>query len=249
MDERHWRVAGCCNLRDLGGYPTQDGGMTRWRTIYRADSLHALPLASQDVLVAAGVRTVIDLRSAEERAWEPSVVAANPAVQYRPLPFYGAASPYDQPVATDLTALYVRDVDQYGAEIATILRSLLAPGTFPVIIHCALGKDRTGIIAALLLGIAGVAPAEIVADYALSAACLADTLAAIRAQTPAADLAAYGFSLDCTPAIMAGLLAHWAAQYGGILGYVRAIGLEDAEIAALRQQLVPDPDGDSTDHP
>jgi protein-tyrosine phosphatase len=147
------------------------------------------------------------------------------------------ASPYDQPVATDLTALYRRDVDQYGAAIATILRSLRAPGTFPVIIHCALGKDRTGIIAALLLGIAGVAPEAIVADYALSAAYLADTLTEIRAQTPAADLAAYGFSLDCTPAIMAGLLVHWEEQYGGIAGYMRTIGLDDLEIAALRQQL------------
>ena len=246
MAERHWRVAGCCNLRDLGGYPTDDGRMTRWRTVYRADSLHALPLASQDQLVAAGVRTVIDLRSADEQAWEPSVFAANPDVQYRSLPFYGGASPYDQPVAADLTALYVRDVDQYGAEIATILRSLLVPETFPVVIHCALGKDRTGIIAALLLGIAGVAPADIVADYTLSAVCLADTLAAIRRQTPAADLAAYGFSLDCTPAIMAGLLAHWDAHYGGMLGYTGVIGMRDAEIAAVRQQLVRDSAGAAT---
>ncbi|HYF63895.1 MAG TPA: tyrosine-protein phosphatase [Herpetosiphonaceae bacterium] len=238
MGERHWPLAGCCNLRDLGGYPTRDGGMTRWRTAYRADSLHALPLASQDLLVAAGVRTVIDLRSADEQAWEPSVFSAHPMVQYRPLPFYGSASPYEQPVAADLAALYARDVDQYGAEIAAILRSLLTPGTFPVAVHCALGKDRTGIITALLLGIAGVAPADIIADYALSAACLAGTLAAIRAQTPAEDLEAYGFSLDCTPAVMARLLAHWDLRYGGIPGYAQAIGLTAGQIADLRARLV-----------
>ncbi len=240
MPERHWPLAGCANLRDLGGYPTMDGGTTRWGRIYRADSLHALPAASQQALLDAGLHTVIDLRTVDERIGEPSVFAAHPAVQYRPRPFYGADSPTTLPLPTDLVALYRRDVDRYGPQIAAILTSLLEPTTLPVVVHCAVGKDRTGIIAALLLGNAGVDPTMIVEDYAWSAVHLAATFAAIRRQATPEDLQIYGFSLDCTPTIMQDLLDHWEHRYGGIVGYLRAIGLSEDQRTALRSLLVPD---------
>ncbi|HEY1014521.1 MAG TPA: tyrosine-protein phosphatase [Herpetosiphonaceae bacterium] len=230
-------LEGCLNLRDLGGYPTTDGGLTRWGRVLRGGNGGALPPASLAALRRQGIRTIIDLRWAGERAEAPSALAAEAAFAYRAVPFYGDQDPYALAYPGALGAVYRLELERQRAPISAILRSLLEPGTPPLIFHCAFGKDRTGVIAALLLGLAGVPRQWIVADYALTAETLGTTLAELRAQATPEELAAEGFWLDCRAEDMESLLDYLDEEHGGAAGYVRALGLAEGEIAALRGLL------------
>ena len=84
--QRHLKLAGTYNFRDIGGYPARNGGTTRWRTLLRSDSPHRLSEADRAALVEYGLRTAIDLRQAEELAEAPNVFAASAHVTYRHLP-------------------------------------------------------------------------------------------------------------------------------------------------------------------
>ena len=161
---------GTRNLRDLGGYPTVDGRQTRWRKLYRSECLDLLDEAGQTWLIDAGLRTIVDLREDEEVAERPNVFAASQRVRYRRIPFWNQPLPAD--FDPDLSNGYVRELDMCGERLCAVFTALLEPDGLPALIHCAAGKDRTGIAIGLLLDLAGVTREAIAQDYALSAACL-----------------------------------------------------------------------------
>ena len=174
---RHLDLDGTYNLRDIGGYVTSDGSVTRWKTLLRSDSLHRLPSASQAALIGYGLRTVIDLRRTYEVDEAPNVFADSLDVRYYRHNLTGDRTPADTTTsaATEekgsrmLVENYTRYLDLRRAQFVETLATLAAPGALPALVHCAVGKDRTGTITALVLGIARV-PAETIAeDYALSA--------------------------------------------------------------------------------
>lgn len=243
LPARRLPLAGADNLRDVGGYPTADGGQTRWRTLFRADSLHRLAIAEQEALLEYGVRTVIDLRRAEEIGAAPNIFAASPRVRYLHLPIAeGAPDPAAPRLA--LADLYRSILDRRRAEIGAVLAALARAGAFPAVVHCTAGKDRTGLIVALLLGVAGVSPGQIVEDYALSATYLGDAFwAEVGARLAAAGVSPerYRHLLAAAPETMAATLAHLDERYGGPVGYVRHVGLGDGQLAALRRALVSPP--------
>ena len=237
MPQRHLKFAGTYNFRDTGGYPTRNGGTTRWRTLFRSDSPHRLSEADRASLVERGLRTAIDLRQAEELAEAPSVFVASPQVAYRHLPLLND-TPSMPEILPTLVEIYRGILDHRGEQVGAVLAALAAPGALPAVVNCTAGKDRTGLIVALLLGLAGVPDEAIVADYALSGACLAGVYldeARRRAE-------AQGFSYDllvlCDPDFMRATLAHLGERYGGIEAYVRTTGLGDAEIDQLRRAMV-----------
>jgi protein-tyrosine phosphatase len=154
-------------LRDVGGYTTADGREVRWRTILRADSLHRLSLPAQQELLAYGVRTVLDLRRDIEVEHWPNVFANSPRVRYARVdlaPLGGVTEITESP----LESIYRAILDHRQKEIAAALQILREGGCFPAVIHWTAGKDRTGLIIALLLGLAGVDHETIARDYALS---------------------------------------------------------------------------------
>jgi protein-tyrosine phosphatase len=238
MHTRQLKFEGCYNLRDIGGYPTLDGRQTRWHTIFRSDSLHRLALEGRQALLSLGLRTVIDLRWPDEVLFEPNVLSREPSVRYVPLSFYGSRGLATLDFPKHMGAIYRLDLERQRQQIRTVLERLLLPETLPALIHCAVGKDRTGLIIALLLGIAGVRPEEIVADYALSADCLAPYFDELRQVVTPEALADYGFSLECRPEFMADTLAYLDERYGGPAGYARDLGLSNQQIARLRALLV-----------
>ena len=170
MDNRHLEWAGCRNMRDLGGLPTGDGGTTRWRSIVRADSLDRLTPEGWNSLHAYGVRTVVDLREADEL--NPDVV--------RPAGITVVNVPLDDNADTafwyrctdddiDGTPLYYRPfLDRKADRCAAALTAVARAGPDGVVVHCGIGRDRTGLVALLLLALAGVSPEAIIDDYALS---------------------------------------------------------------------------------
>ena len=234
------------NFRDLGGYRTADGRTTLWRTLFRADGLYRLTPTDVATLEPLGLRTVIDLRSdteLDERGRFP--VEAHPVV-FHHLPIVDATwADLDRPA-------YERDEDfliwayhemlSVGApRFAKAFDALAEPGALPAVFHCAAGKDRTGLLAALLLGSLGVSHDDIVADYELTVEGMArfriwadrefPEWAARMASMPAA----FGAAL---PEAMREIIDELCAEHGSIRNYVRSIGVSDETLATLESVLL-----------
>jgi protein-tyrosine phosphatase len=238
--DRHLPLDGTFNVRDLGGYPTGDGRQTRWRTVWRADSLHRLPDLAQMALLAHGIRTVIDLRRPEEADEAPNVFRASPRVAYQHCSLLGEAALREMGPRT-LEQVYRMILDERQEQVAGVVATLAAPGALPAVIHCTAGKDRTGLIAALLLGLAGVPAAAIAEDYALTERYLQGAFfeeARRRAAERGHDWSRYQHLLICPPDLMLATLDYLESRHGGIAGYLRAIGLPETTLETLREALV-----------
>jgi protein-tyrosine phosphatase len=227
--DRHLRLPGTRNLRDVGGYPAGPGRRIRWGTLLRTDALDRLPDSSQARLLEMGIRQVIDLRWPSELATEPSVFAASSAVRYLSVPLL------DNPPAPPegLRTIYRRMLDERGAQLATVARALLSPDGLPAIVGCAGGIDRTGVTVALLLTAVGV-PADVVAaDYAMSAACYATDGAAAGLD----GWRAGPVEIDSQPAYMLATLDHLEREHGGAAALLGRHGLGPADVGELVERL------------
>ena len=240
-------VEGAYNVRDLGGYETADGREVRWRTLFRAADIHALTPAAQATLIDAGVRTVIDLRGSRELVEAASVFKDLSGVQYRPHNMTGdtlidrwGAVPVPADSSIRLSTMYSTVLDERGEMVKTILETVSQPGTLPAVFHCTAGKDRTGVLAALLLGIAGVPHDRIVEDYALSARFLYGTSTVPPDGSGADEFPPFEEyqAKWCPPAAMGLTLDHVESKYGSIEAYVKSIGVDDSTLTRIRDALV-----------
>ncbi len=161
------------NFRDMGGYPTDDGRTTRWRTLFRADGLYRLAGADLEVVRELGLRTVIDLRSDAELQERGTFPHAQHPVAFHHVPVIDSTWQHlDRPDADDpvlfLEWAYNDMLRQGPQRFAQAIEQLSQADALPAVFHCAAGKDRTGVLAMLLLGSLGVGHEFIVADYALT---------------------------------------------------------------------------------
>jgi protein-tyrosine phosphatase len=236
--QRRIALPGTLNLRDLGGYPTSDGGVVRWRTLLRSDALSRLDDAGRNALAGLHLRTVVDLRTDEEARHAPSALGGVGARTFRIPLFTGEALGRLDP---ELAAVYRHMVDDCGTAIASAVGRLCQQGALPALVHCSAGKDRTGLVAALVLGVAGVPDEIIAADYAMSAVYLdpgaASVVNRIRAIGGAASRLDLGV-LGSPPQLILDALARVRAQAGSIAGYLVRHGLTEDDIEALRAALV-----------
>lgn len=156
------------NCRDVGGYTTTDGRVVRRGLLYRSD----LPVLDQEhtaELDALGLNTVVDLREPEEREMRPSSVEGKVA-RVLPIPFgLGPLVAADPAKAESIGALYRAMVLELGDPIAQVVSELCRPGALPALVHCAAGKDRTGMIIGLVLSALGVDDTDVAGDYATTA--------------------------------------------------------------------------------
>jgi protein-tyrosine phosphatase len=238
---RHLPFVGTYNVRDIGGYLTSMGVSTRWFTLFRADSLHRLSPADQAILLDHGLRVVIDLRRPDELQAAPNVFANSSKVSYRHISLLGDTPPIVRGDPQPLVETYRYILDQRQAQVREVLAILAAPEGLPALVHCTAGKDRTGVIVALLLGLVGVVPETIVSDYVLTSTYLNDafmTETRQRALQRGFTWEQYAPLVGCPPEHMLVTLTHLDVTYGGIEAYVRAIGLTDQHIARLRLALV-----------
>lgn len=242
---RHLALAGTYNTRDIGGYPTEDGGMTRWQVFLRSDNMHDLTAADQDLLIDYGVRTVVDLRTTWETEATPNVFAGSDRARYVWHNMIGdertASTEYGViGVPSDrILRAYTTWLDHRQDQVNAVLSTLAEPGTGTAIYHCAGGKDRTGIVSALLLDIAGVSRETIAEDYGLTGQYLHQRnldSAAENGETPFATWQQYQAQF-CPPEGMLKTLQHLDDNYGGVQPYLEAIGLATAQVAALRSAL------------
>lgn len=238
---RHLPVEGTYNIRDLGGYATATGP-TAWRRILRADGLHRLAPAGIEAIVAAGVTTVIDLRHADELAHQPNPFAGHDGVAYHNVSLLEGLAPDLLQDGDVLLALYKLALSQRQQALAEVLRIIADAPAGTVLFHCTAGKDRTGIVSALLLGIAGVEAGVIVEDYALTAALIAPMVEELVAGALArgADASSFRRLLASEPATMVATLAFIEAEFGSLPAYLRHIGLDVATTNRLRNRLLGD---------
>jgi protein-tyrosine phosphatase len=236
---RRIELEGCYNLRDIGGYATSDGRLTRWRTVFRSDGLHRLPQASQARLLGYSIRTIIDLRRSTELEISPNVLAQSTGLRYRNISLVE-----DEKLAQNLlhlVELYKGMLDNSQAQFKLLFESLLVPGSFPLLIHCTAGKDRTGLVIALLLSLANVPAETIAADYALSSVYLTPLFEHIREQliqaNPAMDLSGFEKVMAANPEMMLETLEYLESKYGGIRPYLAGLGFTNEQLDYLRDCL------------
>ena len=245
--QRHIGLEGSYNTRDIGGYPIEGGGATRWKRFLRSDGMHRLTAGDQAMLLAYGVRAVIDLRTTFETETTPNVFVDSDQVAFHHCDIMGDAPTLltaDQ-VAVGLPAAriehsYTGWLDDRQAQVGEVLTKLAEPDFGPAVYHCAGGKDRTGVITALLLGLAGVPRDVILDDYTLTSEFLyrrALLGGARPEEKPVASPREYEDEY-CPRDGMVRTLAHLDNKYGGIEAYVRAIGLTGGQIDALRGELI-----------
>jgi protein-tyrosine phosphatase len=240
---------GCLNVRELGGLPIADGGETRFGAVVRADSVRQLTDEGWQALVDHGIRTVIDLRGDHERVEDPP---GEVPVEVVHVPFMEAGDAEWEEIGKELDAavvaapdvatstrnVYLIFLERFRPNVAAAVRAIANAPEGGIVIHCAGGKDRTGLLSAFLLHLAGVADEDIAADYSLSeerlrprheqwfeAAESEEELERLRriAQTPAAS--------------MTGVFSELERRYGGVGSYLRGAGLTTEELELVRERL------------
>jgi protein tyrosine/serine phosphatase len=240
--ERFRSLEGCSNFRDLGGHRTATGATLRWRKLFRSDSLAGVSPDDRQSLRALGLVTVLDLRSAAEVALGGRFEDRDVTVHH--LPFPDLLDP-----ATDWAAWndsrYV--ADQYfdlcssaRDSIMEALAILTDPAAYPAVIHCSLGKDRTGVLVALLLRALGVPTRDTVDEYALSRFGAARIVERLRERLgpDAADLDPYlPAMLHADPDSMRGFLRRVHDDLDGVTGYLRSLGILSS-VEHLRSALL-----------
>jgi protein tyrosine/serine phosphatase len=252
-------LEGAANARDVGGLPTSDGGVTADRTLLRADNLQGLTPADVKILVDDfGLRTVVDLRSTHEVESEgPGPLRAVDTVRHvhlSVLPERGEATDAaaeslfarrertllrypDDPMC----ALYLGYLEDRPESVVGALRAI-ADSPDAALVHCAAGKDRTGVVVALSLTVAGAVRDAVVADYAASGTRISGIMARLRASpTYAPDLERRDSDEDKhrpRAETMDAFLTQLDERYGGVLAWLDSHGFDESDAERLRRKLV-----------
>lgn len=241
-------VSGTYNFRDLGGIPLGDGGVVAPGRVFRSDGFQGLDDAGRLHLAELGIRRIVDLRHDHELSEMPSAIDRE-VIEIVHVPVFEAASTaeqLEQMTGLDLAAIYDGMIATRGARLA-LAAEHIAHAEGAVVFHCAAGKDRTGVLAALILETVGARRDAVVADYAATA----DNLAGEWAERMLAgkDIAALeamgidivGITTQSPAPLMEALLARIDAEFGGAAAYLEAHGLSAAAAEALRDKLTDRP--------
>ena len=241
MPSRFLPFTGCSNFRDLGGLPTASGALTTWGRVFRSDTLQELTDSDvKSVLTEVGLTTIIDLRTGREITNEGRGPLEHEDIAYVHLPFIADLEVHDEvpdAIERDVLADYVHMLDTAGALIADAVKAIASsPG--PVVFHCAAGKDRTGILAAITESLVGVPRDVVVGDYELTNQVIDEVCARLaRFDTYTTVRANPASHFRCKPEVMEGFLDLLDERHGGAAGWARDIGLADRDLAALRNVL------------
>ena len=237
-------LAGAYNFRDLGGYPTGDGRWTRWGRVFRSDTLQELTEADLSLLRDMGLATVVDLRTSTEVERDGRGKLRDEPVHYINLSVLpeegGESQAAPAPEGDDIGERYLWYLEAGGASLATALTMVADGEGHPLVFHCTAGKDRTGVLSALVLGCLGVLPGAIVDDYVHTASRLDLIVERLRRHP------VYGKDIDDVPQArfrveaiaMERFLAGVDERYGGPARWALAAGVPASALDDLRMWLL-----------
>jgi protein-tyrosine phosphatase len=248
--ERTITFEGCLNFRDLGGYATGDGRTVAWRRLFRSDSLHRMsPADVGRLLEDLGVATLVDLRTGSEREHGGPVPAeSHCTVRSLHLPMvddlFADRRERRTPLTTDMGEGYAAMLTFAGSQVATVLQLLAEPEVYPAVFFCAAGKDRTGVLAAIVLSVLGVDDDDIVEDYALT-----DPVARAILDRASRELPAYEDLWGTLPPeargaparVMRSMLAAIEREHGSVPNFVASLGVGPETVEAVREHLLYSP--------
>lgn len=221
------------NARDLGGYPTSDGAATRWRSVLRADDPVQLTSEGLRSVGEFGIKTIIDLRWPEEVAASPNPLARHAGYRHISL-LAQSAERWGRMSAEGPKEKWKCEVLTHARpQLKAVLQIIAAAPEGPLLFHCVAGKDRTGLIAAVLLALADVTAEAIAYDYSVSAEHLREAYLARYAHRERAEILE---AVRCPPE-GAHRMLEYLDRCGGIRGYLEQIGLSAPEVAQLRARL------------
>jgi protein-tyrosine phosphatase len=265
---REWRK--CRNVRDLGGLPAHGGGLTRRDALIRADTLDRLSDHGITQVKDAGVARIVDLRSPGEASGVMHPFHADST--YQMVPFIDERRDHERDPAAEhtLADLYRGSVDRNARRIAAAVTAIATAPEGAVVVHCASGKDRTGMLVALVLDVMGVPRSLIADDYAVSERCLGVTPGSTGTASPTTATAAsvttspritttasvttspgHDNSVDpqprkewmsrAHPSTILETLEHVDRRHGGVHAYLSAGGVSPTQLDELRSRLVVTP--------
>ncbi len=256
-------IPGTTNVRDLGGYPARPGTRIRARRLYRSEAL--VPPGStaktgqwadenRAAYEALGLKTVIDLRAPNEIASGRSVwhEASGARLVHLPINEGGEGDQTDfvhqmragtlrSFGAEDLARYYASTVRARARTFGKILEELAAPAALPALVHCTAGKDRTGILVALLLEVLGTPRETVVSDYALTGIFRPNRVAAYADILGASGIepAAVSALFDTPPATMRSLLGGIDAEFGSVRAFLHErAGVDAGAMDRLAEELL-----------
>jgi len=244
MTQNHSRfidLQGCVNFRDIGGYRNCQGQTVAWRKIFRSASLHLMTGEdTRQVYQTLGVVTLIDLRNSTEIKRDEYRSSLPATVNYRSVPFLElhGIDPFevgDDPAAR-LADIYLWILANSGQLIADALNTLADEPNLPALFHCTAGKDRTGVLAAMILSILDVDEEQIMADYALTNQTM-DSLYPRLRSIPGNEKRPRA-SFEAQPRAMEAMLSELNNNHGGAEKYATAHGVSAATIQKLRTSLL-----------
>lgn len=231
---RYIRLAGCFNFRDVGGYPCQRNGQktyVAWRQLFRSDGLSYLTRADVEVLSSLGLRTVIDLRTSFEVQRNGIVANIGTPLHYEHLPLVIEVPRIEELAAWSdpqtVGQQYLQMLDEGMERVIRVLEIISDPWLTPAVIHCSAGKDRTGVVIAVILGLLGVPDNLIVYDYKLSHEPMNQLMRSILCDGDGRDildgLPAAIFSAE--PEAMSSFLSLFRSRHGSFEAFAKTFGL------------------------
>lgn len=236
--ERTLRWEGCCNIRDLGGLPLEDGGETRFGVVVRADDMSLLSPEGWRAVAEYGVRRIVDLRH-EHEPYEPSVELVrvpllddDSIIEVERL-LLGVDDPCEWRRRN-----YLFFLDRFAGRFGRAVSAVAEPADGPVLVHCAGGVDRTGLIAALILRVAGVGVDAVAADYAQSEASWAPSVEEWIAAAPDEEERRKRRILSVMPAqAMYDVVVEMDREHGSAREYLLGAGVDAADLDRVRARL------------
>lgn len=218
----------CRNMRDLGGYPVKGGGAVIWGRFLRSDAPLALTEEETARLLRMGVTTVIDLRYPEEAAAKPCCLADRKGFSCFSCSIGGGWVPASE---EEIPASYCSFLEEHAA-MKKVFR-IMAEADAGVLFHCSAGKDRTGVVAALLLSLAGAEDCDILADYSVSDIYIRQTVRQLRLDDPSLPM----FAGRSKAEYLEKFLAMFREKYTDVASYLLRTGLEKDAVERLKRRL------------
>lgn len=243
MEMQSLGLVGAFNFRDLGGYEALDGSTVRTGVLFRSDDLARLTEADLDIFGALGIRLVIDLRTPEEVESRGSFTDHGHTAAYINLPLMDISASPREPRESEryLVDRYRQILIEGAPQFVKVLDRLSNSEAVPAVFHCAVGKDRTGLIAMLCLGLLGVSDEQIAFDYSLTTQSVATLIEWLEREHP--EVAETVKSLpkammSSNASTMLETISWLKAGFGSFEGYAAYAGIPARQVSQLRQLLL-----------